>query len=219
DKNEALKFIKGESNLVPEYKTHYTLSWYEFYMDTMSLIKLSIKRHISILNLTHISSFEDVQNNIYIILFNLENSDKLIFQPENKTFIYIKQDGSRNEIANFPAWCRTISFNYLKQLRQEQNKIDSDVNIDIDNAYFRNLVCTKTIMSHLDYEEVKDKIKLLDNLDRRIIELYFFEEYKFEEISNKLEEEGFGIFSMATLRQRKSRALGKLRRLFLPITN
>jgi hypothetical protein len=204
------------SKLLPT-KKYDIPSWYWFLLDVVSQIRPNIQTYIKILNLIGISSFEDVQSNIYIILFNLDKSGKLTFQPENKTFTYIKQDGSKNKIKNFKAWCKTISFNYLKQIRKERNKIDSDANID--DEYFLNKVCTDTIMSHLDYKEVKDKIKLLKKLDRRIIELCFFEGYKFEEISNRLEEEEFGIFTTVALRQRKCRALEKLRKHFLPRIN
>lgn len=203
---------KKRSKLLP--KRYEIPSWNWIYFDTMSQNKLSIEIYIKSLNLLNISNLDDVQSNVYIILFNLDQSGKLIFQPENETFIYIKKDGSRNEIKNFKAWCKTISFNYLKQLRRERNKIDN--NVDINDDYVRNKVCTDTIVEHLEYEEVKEKVKSLEKLDRRIIEMCFFEGFKFEEISKQLEDEGFGTIKSDALRQRKLRALRKLRKLFLP---
>lgn len=203
---------KKHSKLLP--KKYEIPFWYWFYLDTMSQNRLGIEIYIKKLNLYSISSFEDVQGNVYIILFNLDRSGKLIFDADEKTFTYIKNNGLRNKILNFKAWCRTTSFNYLKQLRKERNKIE--INVDIDDDYFRNKVTTDAIIYHLEHEDVKDKIKLLKLLDQRIIEMCFFEGFKFEEISEQLEKEGFGVLKSNTLRQRKLRALSKLRKLFLP---
>ncbi|MGB5634877.1 MAG: sigma-70 family RNA polymerase sigma factor [Waterburya sp.] len=206
---------KKRSHLLP--KKQKIPCWYWFYQDTMYLNKISIEIYIKKLNLLGVSNFEDVQGNIYIILYNLDRLGKLIFQSKEEIFIYVKKDGTKNEILNFKAWCRTTSFNYLKQLRRERNKVD--VISDIDDDYFRNKVSTDTIIYHLEYEEVKEKIKSLKELDKRIIEMCFFEGYKFGEISEKLEEEGFGSIKTYTLRQRKLRAIKKLRKLFLPSSN
>jgi hypothetical protein len=192
-------------------------SWYWLFVDTMSKNRHSINRQITCLNLHHISSFDDVQNDVCITLHHLSGTNKLIFDPDNQIFTYILDNKTKNKIKNFKAWIRTISFNYLKKLRRERNKIETC--IDIDDCYVRNKVCTEVLIDHLDSEEIREKVNLLKKLDRRIIELCFFEGYKFEEISNRLEEEEFGIFTTVALRQRKCRALEKLRKYFLPRTN
>jgi hypothetical protein len=191
--------------------------WYWIYMDTMSKNRHSINRQITCLNLKQTSSFDDVQNDVYITLHHLSETNKLIYDPDNHIFTYILENGTKNEIKNFKSWIRTISFNYLKKLRRERNKIENSINID--DCYVRNKVCTEVLKEHLSSKEIREKVNLLKKLDRRIIELCFFEGYKFEEISNKLEEEGLGTFNAVTLRQRKCRALEKLRKHFLPQTN
>lgn len=203
---------KKRSHLLP--KKQEVPFWYWFYLDTMSQNQVSIEIYIKTLNLLGVSSFEDVQGNVYIILYNLDRLGKLVYYSEEEIFTYMKKDGTKNEISNFKAWCRTTSFNYLKQLRKAQNKIEAYS--DIYDDYFRNKVTTDAILYHLEHEEVKDKLKYLKELDKRIIEMCFFEGYKFEEIAKQLKKERLGVFKADALRQRKRRAITRLRELFLP---
>lgn len=197
--------------MLPEnHKKH---QWHWLFLDTMSENKHSIARYIRLLNLNSVSSYEELQNNIYLTLYNLCKTEKLIFNPDTQVFTYVKKDGSKTQISNFKAWCKSISFNYLKQLRKERNKIENQINID--DEHFPYQVATKSTINNLEFTEIKEKIQLLSDLDRRIIEMAFFDGYKFEEISIQLQKEGFGGIEPVTLRMRKSRALRKLRKLFL----
>lgn len=160
------------------------------------------------LNLAHILYVAEVRSEIYVLMKNLVDSGRLKYYDD--AFWKVKLDGTEEEIKNFRAWLRRVTFNDVKKRRYQENKHNKLLNID-DYSHDHS---QENLWSNLEKKELIEKIKVLDTVNRIILELYFFEGLSFKEISQCLRSQGLGEYTETNLHQKKRRALDKLRELF-----
>jgi RNA polymerase sigma factor (sigma-70 family) len=162
------------------------------------------------LKLKNFYDVEEIENEIFLLIHKLIDSERLRDEiiEDCLVFIIIRSNGTREPIRNLEAWLRTVIWNYLRGRRRRENRENRVILFD---EY------PDRRMSPSDYvqnTELRQKLTLLSNEDRRILELFFFEDLSFREIAIRLQEEGFGQYTEAALRQKKFRALDKLRKIY-----
>ncbi len=190
----------------------YNLSWEVTFESNFDKIKEQIKHKIWQLNLIELCSIAQVRNGVFLIVNNQISSGKLRYQffGNGVFFLKVKSDQTIEPILNFKAWLRTVSFNYLRQIRTKQNKYDKVLNID----YCYNLCDKKNPEKYIIQVEVREKLSELEDEDRRILEMKYFEGLNYKKISLSLQSEGFPRYKVANIRKKKERAEEKLRKLY-----
>jgi DNA-directed RNA polymerase specialized sigma subunit len=151
----------------------------------------------------------EIKSDIFLLIYDLVNSGKLEceFIKDNFVFTQVKSDGTREPIRDIEAWLRGVLGSYLLRARAKE-KLDNQV------ILFDELPDQR--ISPLDYAqntELREKLTLLSNEERRILELFFFDELSFQEIAVRLQAEGFPKYTTAALRKKKQRAIEELRKL------
>lgn len=184
--------------------------WSDLFTNTFQSLKPAINHYIKILNLAHVYCFKTAQSDIYIIIYDFYDDERLLYLCDENLFVYIKRDGTRNLIHSFKPWLRTLSFNHMQQIRRRRNSIESHLNIDD-----LRIMHKQNAISFLESKELRDKIEQLeDDVDQRILKLHYLEDKTYKNIATILHQEGFGYVNISTLRQRNRRALNRLRNLY-----
>ncbi|NEQ86743.1 MAG: sigma-70 family RNA polymerase sigma factor, partial [Moorea sp. SIO2I5] len=126
----------------------------------------------------------------------------------------------REPIINQRAWLRTVAFNYVRALFRKHNRF-----LDISSEKWESLLSTEQSnavssrhphpMQYIKNLELREKIRQLPDEDSEILELFYFKKLSYAEISSHLECKGYGRYTEETIRQKKFRALKKLRQLYL----
>jgi RNA polymerase sigma factor (sigma-70 family) len=184
-------------------------SWLED-LTNSNLLKQPILRYLQRLKLDNSYQFDEIKNEIFLLIKDLVDSKKLsgeIFE-ENWVFTKVNPDGTPESIRSLEAWLRTVIWNYLLEL-QRREKLSLKV-ILLDE--YPDLK-----INRLDYAEkieIREKLKKLSHEDCRILELRFFEGLPFQEIAVRLQSEGFPKYTEEALRKKKQRALEKLRLIY-----
>lgn len=203
----------SEPNLTTQ-PDHSEANWEDLFLNTFTILTSAIIRQINQLNLEQSCSIYEVRNDIFLLIQDLINHNKLIYENIGTTWIFIniKDSESQEPIRNFKAWLRQVVLNYLKGRRKKQNKHERR-EIDIDN--YRNIPSSDTPSNYIRNAELREKIQtLLDSEQSRIIEMFYFEELNYEEIADRLETEGMPRYSQENLRKKKQRAIERLRLLY-----
>jgi RNA polymerase sigma factor (sigma-70 family) len=118
-------------------------------------------------------------------------------------------------IYNVVPWLRQTGLNIINELSREQNKyriIDSP-NLDLEQILSSEQNNQKNDDSELDMQ-LYQSLQLLDSDDRKLVTLRFYQQLSWQDIVRKLAEENIYI-SETVLRKRGSRALEKLRKIFI----
>lgn len=151
---------------------------------------------------------KNVYNYIYFIIRNREMAEDVFQETFIKAFTTIKQ-GRYTENGKFRAWIMRIAHNlvidYFRQERSENTVSNDETEIDLLNN--ANL-CDNTIEDRLIYsqilEDVKKLIHYLPPSQREVLEMRYYQELSFKEIS---EQTGISI----------NTALGRMRYAILNI--
>ncbi len=151
---------------------------------------------------------KNVYNYIYFIIRNREMAEDVFQETFIKAITTIKQ-GRYTENGKFRAWIMRIAHNlvidYFRQERSENTVSNDETEIDLLNN--ANL-CDNTIEDRLVYsqilEDVKKLIHYLPPSQREVLEMRYYQELSFKEIS---EQTGISI----------NTALGRMRYAILNI--
>ncbi|QIK53508.1 sigma-70 family RNA polymerase sigma factor [Dysgonomonas sp. HDW5A] len=151
---------------------------------------------------------KNVYNYIYFIIRNREMAEDVFQETFIKAITTIKQ-GRYTENGKFRAWIMRIAHNlvidYFRQERSENTVSNDETEIDLLNN--ANL-CDNTIEDRLIYsqilEDVKKLIHYLPPSQREVLEMRYYQELSFKEIS---EQTGISI----------NTALGRMRYAILNI--
>ena len=151
---------------------------------------------------------KNVYNYIYFIIRNREMAEDVFQETFIKAITTIKQ-GRYIENGKFRAWIMRIAHNlvidYFRQERSENTVSNDETEIDLLNN--ANL-CDNTIEDRLVYsqilEDVKKLIHYLPPSQREVLEMRYYQELSFKEIS---EQTGISI----------NTALGRMRYAILNI--
>jgi hypothetical protein len=186
------------------------LSWQIFLRQKLDELESAINHYLHQLGLKNLHSCRDIKHDMFLRLDRLIKSQKLDYQvvKDDLVFFEINSKEEREAIRNFQAWLRTVIFNYLRELRRKENS--------------RHLVrllgeSVARAINPLDYAqnlEIREKLKNLSDEERRILELFFFKGQNFQEIAVRLQAEGFPKYTEEALRQKKHRAIEKLRLIY-----
>jgi DNA-directed RNA polymerase specialized sigma24 family protein len=160
----------------------------------------------------------EIKNMVFICFKKYVELGKIRIQGSNDALQFFKVNLQQEQpIRELRSYLRSCLFNQVKQLlRLHLNRKVHQVDIrDLeslgsqisqDDSFYRDnsekliLLC-----------EIREKMKQLSQEDRRILELFYFEDLSFIEIARQLEIEGFPLRHIDNLRKRKERALEKLR--------
>lgn len=128
-------------------------------------------------------------NYIYFIVKNRELAEDVFQETFIKAIMTIKQ-GKYTETGKFRAWIMRIAHNLIiDHFRQEKNEntiSNDEMEIDLLN---NALLCDGTIEDYLVYNQIiSDVKKLIDFLpdnQKEVVEMRYYQELSFKEISEK----------------------------------
>lgn len=113
-------------------------------------------------------------------------------------------------ILNPQAWLRSTSYNIIRELKREQQKLVpfqdymlEGKELDVPSADLED-----------DLATLRLALQMLDPSDQRLLNLKIVEGLSWKQIRDVLRQEGFGDHDEAKLRKRKERALIRLRKKF-----
>lgn len=169
-----------------------------------------INRYLHQLGLKNLYSCRDIKHDMFLRLDRLIKSQKIAYQVvENElVFFEINSENEREVIRNFKAWLRTVIFNYLRELRRRENSRQLVRLLGESHALAINP------LEYAQNLELQEKLKKLSSEECRILELFFFKGLTFQEIAVCLQAEGFPQYTDAALRQKKHRAIERLRLIY-----
>lgn len=160
----------------------------------------------------------EIKNAVFIHFKERVESGEIKIQGSNETLQFFTVNSQQEQpIRELRAYLRTCLFNeVLRILRKERSRSRYQVNIeDAENLVSRtsqdDLFSRNNPENWLTLCEIREKMSQLSREDRRILELSCFECLPFIEIAKQLEIEGFPLWNPEALRQRKKRALDRLR--------
>lgn len=120
------------------------------------------------------------------------------------------------EIKNHLAWLRQTSRNVIKELSRKRNREDaSGIDMDTfaeDNSEEASWGETPSRMA--EYERMHHAFDMLSPMEQQILSMKVVKDLKWQEIADIFTAEGHRRMTVEGLRQRKSRALKKLRNHF-----
>lgn len=185
------------------------LNWQEILINTVAIEKLVVC-YIQRLKLNNSHDVEEIENEILLLIYNLVDSGKLEVEIIEGCLVFIKiqSDGTRELIINLKAWLRTVIRNYLVGERRRETRRHQIVYFDEYSDRRMNP------SDYVQNTELRQKLTLLGNEDRKILELFFFEKLSFREIAVRLQAEGFPEYTEAALRKKKQRAIERLREIY-----
>ncbi|NEO95961.1 MAG: sigma-70 family RNA polymerase sigma factor [Moorea sp. SIO3G5] len=165
---------------------------------------------------------KDIINDVFFLVQRLIASGRLELHLDvdgELLLVQIKGD-LREPIINPRAWLRTVAFNYVRGLHREHKRF-----LDITSDKWERLLSTEQSkavssrhihpMQYIEKIELREKIKQLPDQDSEILEVFFFKGLSYAEISSHLESKGYPRYTEEAIRQKKFRALNKLRQLYL----
>ncbi|NEO45002.1 MAG: sigma-70 family RNA polymerase sigma factor [Moorea sp. SIO4A3] len=170
-------------------------------------------------NYTH----EDIKNDVFLLVQKLIAFGKLESYLEVDVGLsLVRVKGNlREPIINQRAWLRTVAFNYVRGLHRKHKRF-----LHISPERWESLLSTEHSnvvlftghthpIQYIENWELRDNIKKLPDEDSKILEFFYFNKLSYAEISIHLESKGYPRYTKENIRQKKLRALKKLRRIYL----
>lgn len=113
-------------------------------------------------------------------------------------------------------WFKSVSFNIIRELRKERDKeyvkrSDKPTEEIADQIRLQDSVSWEDNPYKVKYEKLISYLKTLSPLEQELFQLRMKQTLSWNQIFNKLTQEGFDISSEATLRKRFSRLKAKLK--------
>ncbi len=188
-------------------------SWSWIFISTCDSLKPSILIYIRKMNLEAYCSYDELVNESFLRLDGYYNKRKLFYEEEENIFIYTKENGDKTIITNFKGWLRVVFCNHLKGVRTALNSpLAVGKTLNLENYEYLH---DESFKNSLEKMELKDKLEELKDIrDRKILDFFYLQDMTYKTIAQVFRDEGLGIYDETTLRQRKKRAIGKLKRLY-----
>ena len=130
-------------------------------------------------------------------------------------YVYTQQE----DIKNLQGWIRVTAYNVIREFSRKRQKYQS-LDEYTENQYsFELAKIPNSLAIENDIEQKKNMLQIalqkLEDDERKIIEMKFFEDLSWSEIAKRLEFEQGKVVNIAALRKRGSRSLQKLRRIYI----
>ena len=183
----------------------------------------NIKGRLCQYNIDSEYTHEDIKNDVFLLVQKLINFGKLEphLDVDGELYLVRIKGGSKERIINPRAWLRKVAFNYVRGLHRKHKRFS-----DISSERWASLLSTEQSnvisfsrqthpIQYVENLELRDKIRQLPNEDSAILNLFYFEKLSCVEISIRLESKGYPRYTEENIRQKKHRALNKIRRLYL----
>lgn len=123
-------------------------------------------------------------------------------------YVSVSLRQSSSPIESYKAYVRTCICNHLSKAKRARNR-ESRSNQPVETiAYHPPVSQDDDVIRKIQYLLTK-----LNDVDRKIIDYSFFENFNATQISERLRLEGYQL-TPTNIRQRRKRALEKLRKLF-----
>jgi RNA polymerase sigma factor (sigma-70 family) len=130
-----------------------------------------------------------VHNYIYFIIKNRELTEDIFQETFIKAIMTIKQ-GRYTETGKFRAWIMRIAHNliidYFRQEKNENTVSNDEMEVDLFN---NAMLCDGTIEDQLVQtqiiSDVRRLINFLPDTQREVVEMRYYQEFSFKEISEK----------------------------------
>ncbi|NER88457.1 sigma-70 family RNA polymerase sigma factor [Moorena sp. SIO3A2] len=185
-------------------------------------LSTQIEGRLSQFNLKSKYTHEDIKSDVFLLVQKLIASERLELHldvDEGLDLVLIKGD-LREPIINPRAWLRTVALNYIRALCRQHKRfldISSEMWDSLPSTEQNNAVSPRHThpMQYIENLELRENIKQLPDQDSEILELFYFEKLSCAEISSHLEHKGYPRYTEENIRQKKFRALNKLRKLYL----
>lgn len=168
---------------------------------------------------------DEIINQVFIVFQKKVETGKIRIEFSNgqtPNFWSCKPEGECKQIKFLNAYLKKSLLNHLRGLWNNEKKRE----LAIESEVIENLAPQSHLSElHNSFEEdeeicqLREKLNQLNNEERRILELAFFDTLSFREIAQRLKSEnlptvGHPGYSETTLRKKKQRALDKLRKQF-----
>lgn len=164
---------------------------------------------------------EEIKNTVFLIFKKRVASGKIRVQQDNSIVHFFTLKSSVEEpIHKLRPYLRTCLFNEINRIfhlykKQKTNQVNID---DFKESVSQTLPNSSFYRDNpedwIEKCELRDKMHLLENEDRLILELFYFEDLSFEEIAKRLKSEGSPVYRHDYLRKKKQRAMDRLRLLY-----
>jgi RNA polymerase sigma factor (sigma-70 family) len=124
---------------------------------------------------------------------------------------------SGKEIYNLLPWLRTTGLHVINEISREETRRRV---IDNGNIDFEDFLSDERLQ-HSEYEDselykrLNKALNELDVEDRKLLRMRYYRQLTWQGIAEKLSANGFEKTSIEALRKRGSRALAKLRKIFI----
>lgn len=143
--------------------------------------------------------------------FHLEQVDFYDVVPE----VYLrgtKLIASGEDLKNPGAWIRVTSYNVIREMSRKQKK--EQANSELIELQVASENCEET--NEVDLNILKNSLEDLNEKDRQILDLRFFQNLSWKQVVTYLASTG-EILTEANARQRGKRALKRLKKAFLSV--
>jgi len=185
-------------------------------------LSTQIKSWLCQFNINSNYTHEDIKNDVFLFIQKLIDFGKLESSWEVDVGLYmvLVKGNLREPIINQRAWLRTVAFNYVRGLHRKHKRFlhisperwESLLSTEHSNVLFPRQTHP---MQYIENLELRDNIKKLPDEDSKILEFFYFNKLSYAEISSHLESKGYPRYTKENIRQKKLRALKKLRRIYL----
>ena len=155
------------------------------------LLKNFIKRTLSQFNLKN-TCVEDIISEVYL------RGEKLI--------------NSGEDIRNPGAWIRVTAYNVIREIQRQKQK--EQPNSELVELKVSPQKTEDNQEREQNFLKLKQSLQSLNEKDRQILELRFFQDLSWQEVTEYFVSRG-EVVASATVRQRGSRALKRLRKAYL----
>jgi uncharacterized protein YjbI with pentapeptide repeats len=195
-----------DANLV-SLKEKTQVKWIYIVNNFLDELAQTFNRYIRQDKLNQTLSLDDIKAHIILDFHRKMVKKTLVYDEVNQCFYTVK-DGIYQKIQNLKIYLRVFG-TYV--IRDKTRKL-------CESVYPRDAIDTSNkflSLDHIDVSEIKEVMcQELTGVDCQILNLSFFEDYNTHDISRILFNEGYGNYSPDTIRQRKERALKKLKEIF-----
>ncbi|WP_287257121.1 sigma-70 family RNA polymerase sigma factor, partial [Moorena sp. SIO4E2] len=166
---------------------------------------------------------KDIINDVFLLVQKLIESGKLesYLDVDEGLYLVIIKGELREPIINPKAWVRKVILNYIRGLHRDHKRfldISSqqwESSLSIGQSNVLPFARHTHPMQYIENVEVWEKITQLPDQDSEILELFYFKKLSCAEIASHLEHKGYPRYTAENIRQKKFRALNKLRKLYL----
>ena len=124
----------------------------------------------------------------------------------------VKLIDSGEEIRNPGAWIRGTALNVIREMHRQKQKEQPNSELVKLQAYPQDNESNRE--KEQNFFKLKNLLKDLNEKDRQILELRFFQDLSWQEVTDYLSSQGETL-TVATVRQRGSRALKRLKKAYL----